>query len=97
MSDFMAQPSWTIIVQHFLHSLLSMELEMGMQLHLLILCQKEHNLVWMFYFGTYDVSVQNLKLQLLTVVMHMATPTRTPIYYTNQTQEIPSTSSEQCL
>ena len=50
-----------------------------------------------FYFGAYDVSVQNLQLQLLTVVMHMATPTMTPIYYTNQTQDIPSTSSEQCL
>ena len=33
------------MVQYCLHSLLSMELEMGMQLHLFILCQKEQNQV----------------------------------------------------
>ena len=30
-------------------------------------------------------------------MMHMATATITPIYYTNQTQEIPSTLGEKCL
>ena len=30
-------------------------------------------------------------------MMHMATATITPIYFTNQTQEIPSTLSEKCL
>ena len=30
-------------------------------------------------------------------MMHMATPTMTPIYYTNQTQEIPRTLSENWL
>ena len=29
--------------------------------------------------------------------MHMATPTMTPIYYSNQTQEIPSTLGEKWL
>ena len=32
-------------IQYCLHSLLSMELEMGMQLHLFILCRKEQNQV----------------------------------------------------
>ena len=51
------------MVQYCLHSLLSMELEMGMQLLLLILCRKEQNQVGYLKidcFGAYDVSVQNL-------------------------------------
>ena len=34
---------------------------------------------------------------LLTVLMHKATATITPIYFTNQTQEIPSTLGEKWL
>ena len=32
-----------------------------------------------------------------TDVLHMATPTMTPMDYTNQEQDIPSTLSEKCL
>ena len=56
------RPSWTIMVQYCLHSLLSMELEMGMQLLLLTLCQKKHpnqvRILEIDSFGAYDVSVQ---------------------------------------
>ena len=77
-----------------------MELEMGMQLHSFILCQKEQNQVrivedwlpWCIWCVCTEY-----KLKLLTTMMHMATATITPIYYTNQTQEIPSTLSEKCL
>ena len=52
------------MVQYCLHSLLSMEVEMGMQLHLLILCRKKHpnqvRILEIDCLGAYDVSVQNL-------------------------------------
>ena len=50
------------MVQYCLHSLLSMELEMDMQLLLLILCRKKHpnqvRILEIDFFGAYDVSVQ---------------------------------------
>ena len=94
----------TLMVQYYLHSLLSMELEMEMQLLLLIWYQRKRKQVRMpedlFTLVHFKCFCTEFKIKLLTTdtaVIHMATPTMTPIYYTNQTQEIPSTLSEKWL
>ena len=94
------RPFYTTMVQHCLHSLLSMAQEMGMQLLLHMWHQQKHRQV---RSGCLKIALVHMKcvcteskIHLTTdsAVMHMATPTMTPMDYTNQGQDISSTISE---
>ena len=88
------------MVHHCLHSLLSMAQEMGMQLRLHMWHQRKNRQV---RSGCLKIALVHIKCVCTeskinfttdSAVMHMATPTITPVDYTNQGQDISSTISE---